>query len=69
MIPLHIAARLASALRMMPCACIEIGAWPRFKDVKAHPVRQCARCGALEEWNAYTAIVQMPNQPDIKDVK
>lgn len=55
-----IAEKLAGALRMMPCKCIELGSWPRFKDAKAHPERKCARCEALEIYDAHISIVQLP---------
>lgn len=44
------ASKLARALRNYPCTCVTLGSWPRFKDVKAHPERECARCRVLREW-------------------
>jgi hypothetical protein len=50
-----IAYRLSSVLRNMPCTCIALGAWPRFKDVKAHPERTCARCNSIAAFDAWVA--------------
>jgi hypothetical protein len=55
-----IAAKLAAALRNMPCVCVTTGTWPRFKDVKAHPERTCSRCKALAEYDAFVAIIESP---------
>lgn len=44
-------AKLANALRNTPCTCVSLGSWPRFKDVKAHPERECARCKALRAYD------------------
>jgi hypothetical protein len=63
-----IATRLADALRMMPCRCIEIGSWPLFKAEAAgtpdkpgkHVPKTCARCTALALYDAHASIVQTP---------
>ena len=62
-----IATKLARALRNMPCTCVVTGSWPRFKaEVKAHPERTCQRCAALAEFDAYVAIVQVPQLPETR---
>jgi hypothetical protein len=56
-----IALCLASALRNMPCTCISIGSWPLFKlETKVHKPKKCSRCLALEKYDAYVSIVQLP---------
>jgi hypothetical protein len=56
-----IAAKLAAALRNMPCTCRPKGMWPAFAN--ATKVSQCARCAALEQYDAYTSIVAIPGAP------
>lgn len=66
-----ISEKLATALRSMPCTCIEIGSWPLFKAEAAgtpekpgrFTPKTCARCKALAEYDAYTGIVQIPGKP------
>lgn len=63
-----IAQNMASALRMTPCACIEIGSWPLFKAEAAGTPEKpgrfvpktCGRCEALAEYDAFVSIVQVP---------
>lgn len=52
-----IAAKLADALRNRRCECHTKELWPWKREEK------CARCQALEEWDAFTAIVQTPVAP------
>jgi hypothetical protein len=49
-----IAGHLAQALRNMPCTCIKPEQWPWKAP------RTCAKCAALAEYDAFTAIVQVP---------
>jgi hypothetical protein len=63
-----IAGKLAMALRMMPCRCIEVGTWPLFKAEAAgtpdkpgkHVPKTCSKCEALAEYDAHVSIVQTP---------
>lgn len=52
-----IAAKLAHALRNMPCLCVVEGFWP-WKTP-----RTCARCAAIAEYEAWRSIVQAPGVP------
>jgi hypothetical protein len=71
-IPAIITAELASALRLMPCTCNYAGAWPSFKaeacvsEKSKHKLYVCRRCRALEGYDAYVAIVQLPQPPKEK---
>lgn len=56
-----IAAKLAAALRNMPCTCRPKGMWPAFAN--ATKVSQCARCAALEQYDALVAIDQTAAVP------
>jgi hypothetical protein len=53
-----ISAKLAGALRNMPCTCRKVDSWPIFAN--AGKAKTCARCEALELYDAHTAIVQTP---------
>lgn len=53
-----IAFRLAAALRRMPCTCKRVGEWPIFQ--REDKAQKCAPCVALEEYDAFTSIVQVP---------
>jgi hypothetical protein len=56
-----IAAKLATALRRMPCSCRKRTlAWPFFKHDDPRPDHICAPCEALAEYDAFTAIMQLP---------
>lgn len=64
-----IAAHLAAALRMTPCGCNFAGSWPTFNaeacvgEKSKHKLYTCNRCKAIEEYDAFTSIVQLPKQP------
>lgn len=53
-----ISAKLAGALRNMPCTCRKVDSWPIFAN--AAKAKTCARCEALALYDAHTAIVQTP---------
>lgn len=53
-----IAEKLAGALRNMPCTCKPIDSWPAFANKSR--VSKCARCEALELYDAHISIVQLP---------
>lgn len=55
-------AKLAAALRNMPCTCKAPDEWPIFQ--KADKARKCARCEALEMHDAHVAIVQEPRRQE-----
>ena len=55
-----IAAKLAGALRNMPCTCKVVGSWPIFQ--RAEKAQTCARCESLALYDAHTSIVQEPGQ-------
>lgn len=56
-----IAAKLAQSLRSMPCRC------SRDYDMKV--TRQCQRCAAIAEYDAFTSIVQIPGAPQVPRTK
>jgi hypothetical protein len=60
-----IAAELAKELRNFPCTCIKVGAWPLFNAdaIGKHKPRQCGPCAALEKYDAFVSIVQLPKAP------
>ncbi len=66
-----ISGKLAAALRNTPCTCVVIGSWPLFKaEAAGTPERPgrftpktCNRCEAINEYDAFTGIVQIPGKP------
>jgi hypothetical protein len=57
----EVAEKLAAALRMMPCTCIEVGSWPLFNaETTTHKPKTCAKCEALALYDAHVSIVQEP---------
>lgn len=61
-----ITAKLAAALRLMPCTCNFAGSWPTFKaeacvgEKAKHKLHTCKRCEALDAYDAFVSIVQQP---------
>lgn len=63
-IPVVIAAKLAAALRHMPCSCRKRAlAWPFFSKEDKRSDHICAACEALALWDAHKSIVQFPKTP------